>query len=109
MENNRVKPNGMMVASPIINLIVTLITGATGEYPPGLVYVFAFFVILSFIGLVMLAAKDSKAGLVLMAIGCLAFVPIGLIGAMGLRKYKEERDRAKLKVTLGKETPNEVI
>ncbi len=86
--------NGLIIASIIINAVVSI--GVGQNYPEdqgAIIAVLACFVVLSIIGAVMIASGSKKPGAILVTIGCIVFVPIGLIGVFGAKKVLDEVKR----------------
>jgi uncharacterized protein (TIGR02145 family) len=77
--------NGLMITGVIINSIMVLLLKCDNELSD-LGLIMMAFLLLSVAGLFITTISKSKAGLILVMIGCIAFVPIGLIGALGARK-----------------------
>lgn len=95
-----IKINGLMIASPIINLFLCAILGISGEYPGVLVIIMSLFALLSLMGLVVCHQTQGEHGSIMVTIGCALFVPIGLIGIFGVKKYKDEISRRNLESRL---------
>jgi hypothetical membrane protein len=82
--------NGGMIGGIIVNALVVLAVGALGEYPAKLAMVLAVPVALSVLGAILVGVGQRKVGAWLVMIGCVVFVPIGLIGALGGRKVLDQ-------------------
>ena len=52
--------------------------------------IMSLFWVLSVFGVILLLGGARRKGAILVLIGCVPFVPIGLIGAMGARKILDE-------------------
>lgn len=80
--------NGKIVASLIINSLIVLLVSIQPSGPG--MYFGAFmgtFVVLSLIGLFLLKSGNRKIGYALALVGFGIFVPIGLIGMIGVNQY----------------------
>jgi len=82
--------NGLIIASVIINGLLVLLLGTTGEYPAGLSIAMGVSVLVSLGGALLIAAGARRPGAILVMIGCALFVPIGLIGVIGGRRVLDE-------------------
>ena len=85
--------NGLIVVSVVINGLLALVLGASGEYPQGLSIAMGISVLVSVGGAVLIATGARKPGAILVMIGCALFVPIGLIGVIGGRRVLDELKR----------------
>ncbi len=80
--------NGLVVASLLINTLLSVLIGLNPEDPsPTFAMIMGSFVALSLVGLLLLQSGKLKAGNVLAFIGFALFVPIGIIGMMGVARY----------------------
>jgi len=90
--------NGFMISSIIINTLVALSLLANPDYSDELIQtmtiVMGGFVLLSLIGMVLMSTNNYKLGSILAMIGFAIFVPIGLIGIIGVRKVSDARTRS---------------
>lgn len=97
-ENTHKKPkiNALVIAGLIINVLVALsfsINPDLGDIAkPVMLFMLVSWAV-SVIGAVMVATTGKKAGAILIIIGCVLFVPIGLIGVFGAKKILEEINR----------------
>ena len=87
--NSRI--NGLMIASLIVNFIMMVVVFVA--YGVGLGMVSLVFVIVSVIGMVMAATSGEKSAYIVFMIGCVFFVPIGVIGIIGGRRKLDELKR----------------
>ncbi len=80
--------NGLVVTSLFINTLVSVLAGLDPA-GPGMVLaiVMGSFVALSLVGLLLLQSGNLKAGNILAFIGFALFVPIGIIGVMGVARH----------------------
>ena len=93
--------NGLVVVSIIINTILVVILGSSGEYPPFLVGMMGVFLGLSILGAIISVAGAKKPGAVLIIIGCILFIPIGAIGIFGARKILDAAKEAEFNNQVG--------
>ena len=97
--------NPLLITGIVIHLIITGVVAASPDYGIGLALLLLPFVALNLIGFGMIQAKKLKAGCIVYAIGSILFVPIGMIGLMGVRKImnklKEEKFAAELQANNG--------
>ena len=84
--------NGLMITSVVINCVIELWVFTDPELS-GLGFIMLPFLLLSIAGLIISNVSKDKAGPILVIIGCIAFVPIGLIGMFGARKAMDELKR----------------
>jgi hypothetical protein len=81
--------NPLLLVGIAINCVVTAFLAISGEYS-FLWMIMAAFVGLSIVGAILIATGNRKIGAILAIIGCVPFVPIGLVGAFGARKVLDE-------------------
>ncbi len=96
--------NGLIIASVVINGILTVITAANPEMPGAFTAIMGLFVALSVIGAIMISSGSKKGGAIMVIVGCIFFIPIGLIGVFGARKVLDELKRAEFNQQ-GQHTP----
>lgn len=99
--------NPMLIAGVVINGFVTLAASSSGGYPDGLILVMGLFVALSVVGLIVIATGNKRLGAILAMIGCVIFVPIGLIGVFGGRKILDELKKEEFEVRRSQSGPTE--
>jgi hypothetical protein len=77
--------NGLMFAGTTIMAIQTILIVA--NYPIEVLrYIVIALLVVNIIGFVLSAKMKGKAGVIVYMIGCIPFVPLGLIGVYGARK-----------------------
>ncbi len=72
-----------------IHLAATIWTHFEPQYE-GLSVIFAGFLAFNVLGMLLILAGKIKPGATIYVIGCLPFVPIGMIGALGARKMLQD-------------------
>jgi hypothetical protein len=87
-----IKPgiNMMMLGGFLICVVMTMILFQMGDYGSILGQFGLIMCIICFIGLILSSISSSITGPVLVIIGCVLFVPIGLIGILGAQKAMKE-------------------
>ncbi len=86
--------NKLIVISIIINALATVgIADRDPELQGVVMFIFGSFVALSVFGAVMISSGNRRTGAILAIIGCVAFVPIGLLGVYGAKKVLDEVKR----------------
>lgn len=86
--------NMMIMASIVLNAMATI--GLSDRYPEMQGAVMGFlgcFVALSIIGAVMISSGRREIGAMLVIIGCIVFLPLGLIGVYGAKKVRDQVTR----------------
>jgi len=78
--------NGLLILGVVLNGLLVAGVGMSGEYPAGLTMVMGACWALCLLGVMMVAGGARKAGAIMAVIGCVVFVPLGLVGAFGGRK-----------------------
>lgn len=92
--------NGIMITGVILNIVVGYITAAAhSEDMPVLGALVAIFAVIEIIGLIVSGTSKGKTGPILVIIGCILFIPLGLVAGFGARKAldalkREEFDAA---------------
>lgn len=84
--------NGKMWAGLVIHALIVWSIGL-GDYPDGFVAVIGVFLAMNVVGLLLIAADSIRAGCIIFIIGCVGFVPIGVIGLIGARNVMDELKR----------------
>lgn len=84
---------GLIIFGIVINATITVVLGASGEFPPILVAIMASFSALSILGAIMIGRGQRRLGARMIFIGALPFVPIGLIAVFGAREVLDELKR----------------
>lgn len=85
--------NGLILVSIVINVIVAASLSSDPQLPGGFTLFMGLFVVISIVGAIMIAAGSRKPGAIMVIIGCITFVPIGLIGVFGAKKVLDELAR----------------
>ncbi|MDP8080281.1 hypothetical protein [Phocoenobacter skyensis] len=91
--NNKPKINGLIIASFIINPIIAVLgtsDPALGSFGYTLMIGLLSIWGLGIIGLIVFLSTGKKAGVIMMMISFVLFVPIGLIGIFGAKKVLED-------------------
>lgn len=84
--------NGKMWAGLVIHALI-LWSAAVGDYPDGFAAFIGVFLAMNVVGLLLIAADCIRAGCIMFIIGCVGFVPIGIIGLIGARNVMDELKR----------------
>lgn len=90
----------MKIDSPLIfigfaiNCLITVMISSSDRYQ-GLVYICIGALAINIIGYIFMLAKKIKLGGILFIIGCVPFVPIGIVGIMGVKKIMNEEKEQK--------------
>ncbi len=79
--------NGTWIAGLVINTLITLLGAAAYGAVLGLILL--VFLILCILGTLLYASGVRKAGAALFIIGSIAYVPIGIVGLLGMRKAQD--------------------
>lgn len=82
--------NGLVIGGIALNSLVVFAVAVTGEYPAALVAIMAGCVALSASGALLVGAGRRRPGAILVMIGCVAFIPLGLVGAWGARQVLDQ-------------------
>jgi len=91
----KIKVNGLIIASIIVNAVLSIIGGLGFENPGIFIGIFGIFLLLSVLGAIIISTGSPKAGAILVIVGCAFFVPIGLLGVFGARRVLERVKRGK--------------
>lgn len=86
------KTNGKMLLGMAIHILCVWSVSA-GDYPAVLGIIMSIFLMMNFIGLFLIAVDNVRVGCIMFIVGCVAFVPIGLIGLIGARNVMDEMKR----------------
>lgn len=86
------KVNGKMLLGMAIHILCVWSVSA-GDYPAVLGIIMGVFLMMNFIGLFLIAVDSVRVGCIVFIVGCVAFVPIGLIGLIGARNVMDEMKR----------------
>lgn len=86
----------LMVFWLFLAVLISFLMAGHEDYGEVLGILAAGFTLLSFIGLIVSATTPGRAGPVIFIIGCVFFVPVGMVGAIGARKALEEYERQKM-------------
>ncbi len=76
----------LIILSVVLDAALTLYCTAGGACPPLLVSAMAGFVTIAFLGAVLIASEQPRAGAILSIIGAAGFLPLGLVGIVGARR-----------------------
>ena len=85
--------NPLLMVGVVLNSLVTLSLFAADEYPPFIAQTMSIFDAISLLGIMMILFGAKKAGAITAFIGCVVFIPLGLIGAIGARRVLDELNR----------------
>jgi hypothetical protein len=83
----------LILASIVINGIVSLSVLSSREYPEGLGWFLLLFVAVSLSGAALIASGQKRWGSWLSLVGCVVFVPIGFLGVVGARQIMDALHR----------------
>ncbi len=83
------KINSLTVIGLIINSLITFFIYASGEYR-GLYIILIIALLLCYIGVIIMQFNNAKIGSIIFSIGSFLFIPIGIIGIIGVRKIVEK-------------------
>ena len=86
--------NGMMGVGFLLNALVTLAIGSSGELGR-LVWILVAFLAVSALGMLLTFAGARKPGATLAIIGATGFIPIGLVLLLGARKVLDQMNKEK--------------
>lgn len=86
------KINGKILVGIAIHTLCVWSVSA-GDYPAVLGIIMGVFLMLNIVGLLLIAADNVRAGCIVFIVGCVGFVPIGLIGLIGARNIMDEMKR----------------
>lgn len=88
------KINALTVLGLIINSLITIFIYTSGEYK-GLDIIMITALLLSCIGIIIMKFYNVKIGSIIFSIGSFVFIPIGIIGIIGVRKIVEKIEEEK--------------
>jgi hypothetical protein len=92
----------LIFVSIAINGFVSL-SMFSGEYPEAFGWIMSCFVALSLVGVVLMSGENKRLGAKLVMVGCVIFVPIGLIGVFGARQVLDALNREEFEQRRAKE------
>ncbi|WP_417786023.1 hypothetical protein [Tenacibaculum sp.] len=96
--------NPLVYLGTVANSLITLFTYYMGEYKV-LVIPSVISLTLSFIGSLLIVLNFTKVGAILYYIGAVIFIPLSVIGIIGVRRTVEkEKTRKKVKNIYGNKT-----
>jgi len=103
MSNSVSNINALIIISVIVNSLVTLSLlfnpDFTGQFLLISVMTTGSFVLLSLVGVFLMSTEKHELGSILAMIGFAIFVPVGLIGVIGVRKISDARARSEAGVS----------
>ena len=88
------KINTLTILGLIINSLITIFIYASGEYK-GLDIIMIIALLLSYVGIIIMQFNNAKVGSIIFSIGSFVFIPIGVIGIIGVRKIVEKLEEDK--------------
>jgi hypothetical protein len=86
--------NGTMVAGVILNVLGWFVLAAAHYGRPSLLLLLGISAVISLAGLIVSALSRSEAGPILVMIGCVFFLPLGLIAGLGAQMALNAMKRA---------------
>ena len=78
--------NGTMVTGVILNVLMGFVLAAAHYGRPSLALLLGISAVISIAGLIVSTVSGSKAGPILVIIGCVFFLPLALIAGLGAQK-----------------------
>lgn len=82
--------NVALVLGTMLNALVLVLVAVSGHEFPILTAIVGVFFAVSLLGLVLVCAGARKSGAILSMIGSIAFIPAGLVAAIGARTVLDE-------------------
>ncbi|GGX54668.1 hypothetical protein [Saccharospirillum salsuginis] len=92
---------GQALASALITMALSALTASDPELPAAIGYTLFGLASMNLLGALLMLTPMNKAGAILVIVFSIPFVPIGIIGILGGRKWLDELKREAFNAAVG--------
>ena len=78
--------NPLLIIGLLVNILITILIKASGRYDILFFEISMIFIFLNIIGWLLIFYNKVRLGAIIYIIGCVLFIPLGIIGIIGAKK-----------------------